>query len=39
MPNEVEEEKSDEPGIIEMVSLPALMRSASSVPATGYLPY
>ncbi len=30
--------KIDEPGSIVTVSLPALMRSASSVPATGYGP-
>mmetsp|Transcript_35260 Transcript_35260/g.84043 ORF Transcript_35260/g.84043 Transcript_35260/m.84043 type:complete len:217 (+) Transcript_35260:120-770(+) len=38
MPNDSEEEKMEEPGIMVTVSLPALMRSASTSSAEGYGP-
>mmetsp|Transcript_13791 Transcript_13791/g.35551 ORF Transcript_13791/g.35551 Transcript_13791/m.35551 type:complete len:343 (-) Transcript_13791:465-1493(-) len=38
MPNEVEDEKVDEPGIVVTVSFPALIMSGSSSPSRGYGP-
>ena len=38
MPNESDESKNDAPGSTVTVSLPALIRSASSSPSYGYGP-
>lgn len=38
MANDSEDEKNDEPGNVDMVYFPALIKSASSLPCSGYGP-
>jgi hypothetical protein len=38
IPNDSDESKNDAPGNVVTVSLPALIRSGSSSPSTGYGP-